>query len=98
MPGSFASVRFELPKNTTILQVPASALVFDRNGIRIAVVDADDRVVFRQVTIARDLGKVIEVSSGLQPDDRVIDSPPDGIAPGDKVRVLANAEAANPPR
>jgi RND family efflux transporter MFP subunit len=98
LPGSFASVRFELPQNATILQVPGSALVFDRNGVRIAVADADDRVAFRQVTIARDLGKVIEISSGLQPDDRVIDSPPDGIAPGDKVRVLANTEAANPPR
>jgi len=28
----------------------------------------------------------------------VIDSPPDGIAAGDKMRVLANTEAANPPR
>lgn len=35
----------------------------------------------------RDLGKVIELSSGLAPADRVIENPPDGIAKGDFVRI-----------
>lgn len=34
----------------------------------------------KSVTTARDLGKVIELASGLAPDDKVIESPPDGDA------------------
>jgi membrane fusion protein (multidrug efflux system) len=40
------------------------------------------------VTIARDLGRTIELASGLSADDRVITAPPDGIANGDQVRVV----------
>jgi hypothetical protein len=41
--------------------------------------------------VARDLGSVIEIATGLSADDRVIESPPDGISDGDTVRV-ASAE------
>jgi hypothetical protein len=43
--------------------------------------------VLKAVTIARDLGKVVEVGSGLTADDRVIENPPDGISSGDAVRL-----------
>jgi hypothetical protein len=61
--------------------------------LHVATVGADDRVVLKAVTIARDLGKVVEVASGLAADDRVIESPPDGIASGDQVRVAATPGA-----
>jgi hypothetical protein len=44
--------------------------------------------LFKTVTIGRDLGKEIELASGLAPDDRVITAPPDGLADGDQVRVV----------
>jgi hypothetical protein len=44
-------------------------------------------VLFKTVTIARDLGKDIELASGVSPDDRIIIAPPDGISDGDQVRV-----------
>jgi hypothetical protein len=47
------------------------------------------------VTIARDLGKDIELASGVTADDRIIIAPPDGIADGDQVRV-AGAKGARP--
>jgi hypothetical protein len=49
------------------------------------------RITLKQVTIARDLGKEVEIGSGLSPDDRVVQSPPDGIATGDLVRVAGAA-------
>ena len=67
--------------------MPASALIFDQSGLRVATVGADNRVVLKQVTISRDLGREVEIASGLSADDRVIESPPDGIASGDHVRV-----------
>jgi hypothetical protein len=43
------------------------------------------------VTIARDLGKVVEIATGLDAQDRVIESPPDGIAQDDLVRIAGTA-------
>jgi hypothetical protein len=43
------------------------------------------------VQVGRDLGNVVELASGVGPKDAIIDSPPDGIADGDAVRV-ASAE------
>ena len=87
VPGAFANVRFDLPLTSASLSVPASALIFDSRGARVATLGADNRVVLEPVTIARDLGTVIEISSGLAATDRVIDSPPDGIGNGDQVRI-----------
>jgi membrane fusion protein, multidrug efflux system len=70
------------------LHIPASALIFDQNGLRVATVGLDDHVLFKTVTIARDLGRDVELASGISPDDRVIVAPPDGIADGDRVRTV----------
>ena len=78
------------------LHIPASSLIFNQNGLRVATVDADDKVLFKTVTIARDLGKEIELASGLSPDDRVIVAPPDGIADGDQVRIAGAASKSKP--
>ena len=45
----------------------------------------------KSITISRDLGQVVEIGTGLARDDRVIDSPPDGLSDGDPVRVVASA-------
>ena len=84
LPGAFANISFDLPHNFEVLSVPASALMFDKAGLRVATVGPDSRVMLKTVTIMRDLGKLIELSSGLAPDDRVIETPPDGIAEGDR--------------
>ena len=87
MTGAFANVQLELPRPEIAINVPASALIFDQGGVRIATVGDDNRVALKHVTIARDMGKEVEIGSGLAADDRVIDSPPDGIASGDQVRI-----------
>ena len=90
LPGSSANVSLEMPRNAGGLSIPPSALIFGKAGLRVATVGADDKVLLKQVTIARDLGKVIELGSGITASDRVIESPPDGIADGDLVRVAKN--------
>jgi RND family efflux transporter MFP subunit len=98
MPGAFASVRLDLPRSADVLSVPASAVIFNQDGLRVATVDAQNRVVLKTVVIARDLGRVIEIASGLAASDRVIDSPPDGIAQGDPVRVIGDGPPGTPAR
>jgi hypothetical protein len=70
-----------------VLSVPSSALIFDAKGLSIATVDADNRVLLKPVSIERDLGAVVELASGLAPNDRVIQNPPDGIGNGAEVRL-----------
>ena len=65
----------------------------DAAGLRVATVGADDRVVMKPVTIARDYGKTIQIGSGLDPNDRVIQNPPDGVAAGSEVRIAGATPA-----
>jgi len=92
MTGAYANVRLQLPQPDNILNIPASALIFDQGGLRVATVDDNNRVVLKEITLSRDLGKEIEVGAGLNAGDRVIESPPDGIASGDRVRVVGDPE------
>jgi len=87
MPGGYANVKMSLQRDAVPLHIPASALIFNQSGLRVATVGPDDKVLFKTVTIARDLGRDIELASGVAPDDRIIVAPPDGIADGDQVRV-----------
>ncbi len=87
LPGGFASVRFDAKADAAGLSVPPGALIFGKQGVRVATVDSTDRVRLKQVTIARDLGASVELAGGLGKDDRVIQNPPDGVSEGDPVRV-----------
>jgi membrane fusion protein, multidrug efflux system len=91
MPGGFASVRLSLSlqRDGGPLHIPSSALLFNQSGLRVATVGPDDRVVFKNVTIARDLGRDIELASGVSLEDRIINAPPDGLSDGDQVRVVS---------
>src|SRR6202453_4917727 len=97
MPGDYASIRLAVAAVANVLSVPSSALIFDAKGLSIATVGADNRVVLKPVSIGRDLGPLIELASGLLPEDRVIQNPPDGIANGTEVRLVgAPAGGAKP--
>lgn len=97
LPGGYASVRLSLQRDSVPLHIPSSALIFNQKGLRVATVGAGDKVVFKTVTIARDLGREIEIASGLSADDRIIVAPPDGLADGDQVRVVAPGGAKGTP-
>ena len=96
LPGGFATVSFDLPRAAGTLSVPPSALIFGKDGLRVATVQADNTVRLKPVTVLRDLGAVVEIASGLSAGDRVIESPPDGVADGELVRVAAAAAKAAP--
>jgi RND family efflux transporter MFP subunit len=91
MPGDYAGIHLQIPAAANVLSVPSSALIFDAKGLSIATVDAANRVLLKPVTIERDLGAVVELASGLSPNDRVIQNPPDGIGNGAEVRLAGPA-------
>lgn len=97
MTGDFTTVTFDLPHPEIAINVPASALIFNKNGTQVAVVGRDNRIVLRQVTVARDLGSEVELASGITADDRVVTNPPDDISTGDKVRIAGQAGVPGQP-
>jgi RND family efflux transporter MFP subunit len=92
--GGYANVSFEMPRGGGTLSIPPSALIVDKAGLRVATVGEGDKVVLKPVKVSRDLGTTVELASGLSPDDRVIESPPDGIDSGERVRIADRAIAS----
>lgn len=93
-PGDYAQVHFPGSVTAAGLRLPGSTILFNDQGNQVAIVGPGDRVVLRPVTIGRDEGKAVVVSAGLIGNERVIDTPSDAIAGGDKVRIVASRPAA----
>ena len=93
MPGDYASIHLQIAGEPNVLSVPSSALIFDARGLSVATVGANNRVLRKPVSIERDLGAVVELASGLAPNDRVIENPPDGVENGAEVRLATAAPA-----
>jgi len=89
-PGDYAQVSFVIPSHTNTVLVPASALVFRDGGMSVATVGPDTRIVMKPITIGRDLGSSVEVSTGLSRNDPVVNNPPDFIGQGTLVRIAGN--------
>jgi RND family efflux transporter MFP subunit len=90
MPGSLAQVQFKTPSAGQTFIVPASALIFRREGLRVGtVVDHDGATIahLAPITIGQDDGATVQVITGLAASDRVIQDPPDSLIDGQKVRV-----------
>src|SRR6516165_7117223 len=86
VPGMYLKVGFGLPARG-LVQVPAAALVFRASGPQVARVDSTGRISFQSVTIGRDDGGVVELSSGVAPGDRVALNVSSQIEEGERVRV-----------
>ncbi|HSY93987.1 MAG TPA: efflux RND transporter periplasmic adaptor subunit, partial [Steroidobacteraceae bacterium] len=93
LPGAYALVDLDVTASHPLLSVPVNTLLFRPNGVQVAVVDGTGKVMLRTVTLGRDFGTTVEVTSGLDVSEHVIANPGDAIAPGDAVRVVGN-----PPR
>jgi RND family efflux transporter MFP subunit len=91
-PGAYAQVDFEISNGPNIVQVPTSALIFRERGMEVATITANDTVRLTPVTLGRNLGTDVEILQGLTATDRIINSPPDSLSSGDKVRIAAPAD------
>jgi membrane fusion protein, multidrug efflux system len=94
-PGAFTEVQFHIPSDPSTLRIPSTALIFGRNGMRVAAVDANNKVILKPVRLGRDLGDRVEIQSGLSLTDRLIDNPQESIEAGAIVRI-AGSDAKRP--
>jgi RND family efflux transporter MFP subunit len=85
-PGIYCNVELKIPRKTPSLIVPSEAIVFNRDGLNVVVVDNGVARV-HQVTVVRDFGTTVEVSAGVKDGDQVILNPPVNLTDGHKVQI-----------
>lgn len=87
-PGTYCTIELRIPRKVPSLVVPAEAIIFDRDGVQVAVVEGGVARL-RKVSIARDLGKQVELRNGVAAGDQVILNPSVVLADGSKVQAPA---------
>ena len=89
-PDMFATVTFELPLGDR-LQIPTSAVVYT-GPRRLVFVDlGDGRIVPQEITVGARSGDRVEVLSGLDARQLVVQNLTESLAPGQLVDVLEPA-------
>jgi len=85
-PGMYCRVELKIPRKAQSLIVPSEAIIFNRNGLSVAVVE-NDTARIRPITAVRDFGTSVEVSTGVAAGDRVILNPQVDLTDGRKVTI-----------
>ena len=88
LPGAYGQVHLQLPIKHPAMIIPVDTMLFRSEGLRVVTVDAQNHAHLKVITVGRDWGTRIEVLSGLTPQDRVINNPPDSITENEPVHVV----------
>jgi RND family efflux transporter MFP subunit len=83
-PGIYCTVELKIPRKAPSFVVPAEALIFNRDGLQVVVVN-NGKSEIRKVRVTSDLGARVEVDAGIKPGDRVILNPPVNLVEGSRV-------------
>ena len=94
LPGMFVSVEFQLTASGTRWRVPATAVIVDAQGNRVAIVAAGNAIHFQPVQLGRDLGDSFEVQAGLQGDEAIVVQPTVSLKEGQVVKPIASPSAS----
>lgn len=93
-PGAYAQVHFQLKNTRPSLIIPVSTMIFHSQGLQVGIVVNGNKAKLVPITIGQDDGNVVQVVEGLQPDDEVIQSPPDSLIDGETVQVVQPQQKA----
>jgi RND family efflux transporter MFP subunit len=89
MPGTYAEAHIRVPVPVRSMLIPGGAVLYQSAGPQVAVVNQASQVELRSVALGRDFGTSIEITSGINPGDSIIASPPDYLVNGMKVSIQA---------
>ncbi len=92
--GQFVNVTFSVPREHPNVVVPAEALIFNQQGLRVAVINPDKSIHMQPVTVYRDSGATVELSDGLHGGENVVLNPPTSLQEGGKVKVNSDQKVA----
>ena len=95
LPGSLAQVHFKTPAAGPTFIVPAAALIFRKEGLRLGVVVNGNVAHLVPVVIGEDDGANVQIVTGLGIGDQVIQDPPDSLIDGEKVQIVSPGSQAD---
>jgi len=88
LPGGYTMVEMSIGTTKDAVLLPVNTLVFEENGLQVAVIDEHDRVELRNVSISTDFGRTVKIASGIKPGERLVLNPPDNLYMGEHVHVV----------
>ena len=71
-------------------------MIFRRDGMEVGTVVDGDVARLVPMVIGEDDGATVQIVSGLNPGDQIIQDPPDSLIDGEKVTVVQAGERAQP--
>lgn len=83
--GIYCTVDLHIPRKMPSFRISADAIIFNQGGLQVAVVESGVAHL-RKIGIVRDLGREVEVNSGVKRGDQVILNPSVDLAEGSRVR------------
>jgi len=86
--GMYGYATIDLSKSLKGLSVPSGCLLKNGDSTFAVFVVHDGRLRRTKVKVASDSGSHAEISSGLQPDDRVVLHPSEGLQDGQTVKAV----------
>jgi RND family efflux transporter MFP subunit len=93
LPGAYTFVHLKLPATAGAVTIPTNALLFRAEGLRVAAVRHGE-VKLVPITIGRDYGSTVEVTSNLTSNDAVIVDPSDSVVDGSRVEIAESGETS----
>jgi len=93
LPGMFVYVGFKIEVSGIHWRVPATAVIFDARGTRVAIVGPGNKLHFQKVTLGRDFGTSIDIQAGLNGNDMIVKQPTVSLQEGQLVNPI---ESKNP--
>jgi RND family efflux transporter MFP subunit len=93
-PGSYVDVELIVSNDPRTLTIPEQALIFRAAGMQVAALDAQNRVQLRNVTLGENLGRIVQVTSGVSAADRLVNNPPAGLLEGQVVQPVTDPGSA----
>jgi membrane fusion protein (multidrug efflux system) len=89
LPGMYVQATLSFPVPRRVVEIPATALYSDAQGLRVAVVGGDRKLRFAPITIERDTGATLQIATGLTGDEQVVKIAVPGLIEGDLLEVSA---------
>jgi len=93
-PGTFVYVTLKIGPSGTHWRVPASALIFNAQGTRVALVGQGNKLHFQPVVLGRDLGTSIDIQAGLQGNETIVKQPTVSLQEGQLVTPIESRDAS----
>ncbi len=85
LPGMFVYATFKIAPSGTRWRVPATAVIFNAQGTRVAIVGAGNTLRFQEVVLGRDFGTSIDIQAGLQGHETIVKQPTVSLQEGQRV-------------